>query len=92
MQDSTRELIRKSVHEFCKNTDLSAYRVRKIVEAELAEPCSWYHPDHRDDPDEDWPIKNYYGNLHRSQHVLINFIEHVHERYGIYTPKHVKNV
>lgn len=85
MQEATKKLIRTSVRNLLKNTDLSEYCIRKIVKAELEDPCSWGHPDHDDDPE--CAIRNYYGNL-TSNNVLINFVDHMHRRYFFYYFKH----
>lgn len=86
MQESTKKLIRTSVRNLLKNTDLSDYRIRKIVKAELEDPCGWRHPDHDDDPE--WAIRNYYGNL-TSNSVLINFVDHMHARYSFHYFNHL---
>jgi hypothetical protein len=85
MQEETKKLIRTSVRSLLRNTDLSEYRIRKIVASEVDDPASWLYPG----KDTEWCIRNYYGNLHNSQNVLVNFIDRLHARYGIHYWSHL---
>lgn len=79
----TTKLIRESVKSILANTDLSNYRINKIVRAHIDSPLSWYHPDVKD------CVRNYYENI-RSQNVFINFTNDLLARFGICYEKHIK--
>lgn len=84
LTDEQTALIKKSVRKFLSDyKELSKYRINKIVNGELEDPCGWYNPD-----SEKSPIEIYYSNL-KSANVMANFIDHVHARYGIYLRNYV---
>lgn len=83
MNKNLERTIRKAVKSILANTDLSAYRINKIVKAEVADPASW-------GPSSSWGgegdsetcIRRYYENIH-GMNVFINFTNRLHARYGI---------
>lgn len=77
MNKNLEHIIRTAVKSILANTDLSAYRINKIVKAEVADPASW-------GPGEDMEtcIRRYYENIH-GMNVFINFKNRLHARYGI---------
>lgn len=87
MLKETEKLIRQSVRNLLSNTDLSDYRIRKIVKAEIEDPCTWSCPN--GEWYEDKPIIAYYGNLH-NMCVFNNFVDHMHAHYGFYYFNHLK--
>lgn len=88
MLKETERLIRLSVRNLLSNTDLSEYKIRKIVKAEIENPRRWSSPDD-EDCHEDMGIIAYYGHL-RDQYVFLNFVDHMHAHYGFYYFKHLK--
>lgn len=80
MQEATKKLIRTAVRNVLKNTDLTEYRIRKIVKGELEDPGSWLHPGHGED--REWCIANYYRNL-TSNSVFASFTTRLYEKYQI---------
>lgn len=88
MQEETKKIIRKSVRNILDNTSLPDDKVRQIVKDELENPCAWRHPDHDNDPDPDWAIKNYYLSLYLPN-VFANWCDHIHARYGIAYSAHL---
>lgn len=77
MNKKLERIIRMAVKSVLDNTDLSAYRINKIVKAELADPASWGA-----ESDKETCIRRYYENIH-SMNVFINFTNRLHARYGI---------
>lgn len=77
MNKNLERIIRTAVKSILANTDLSAYRINKIVKAEVSDPASWGV-----EGDSETCIRRYYENIHR-MNVFINFTNHLHARYGI---------
>lgn len=77
MNKNLERTIRTAVKSILANTDLSAYRINKIVKAEVSDPASWGV-----EGDSETCIRRYYENIHR-MNVFINFTNHLHARYGI---------
>lgn len=86
MQESTKKLISTAVRNVLKNTDLTEYRIRKIVKGELDDPGSWLHHDHGED--REWCIANYYSNL-TSNSVFASFVSRLNARYQINYYSHI---
>lgn len=78
--------IRNAVKSILNNTDLSAYRINKVVKAEIANPQSWGVPGESTVTEKS--ILRYYENIHNSS-VLPAFINHLSSAYGINYYKHV---
>lgn len=76
-------LIKTNVRNFLADYKrLGKSQINKIVAGEAAEPCGWGNPSGKD------PVVVYYSNLEDSN-VMLNFIDHVQSRYGIYLKNYV---
>ena len=73
-----KNIIRTAVKSILANTDLSAYRINKIVKTETENPCSWGAGDNED---RETCIRRYYENIH-VQNVFANFVDHLQLAYG----------
>jgi hypothetical protein len=78
--------IRTAVKSVLANTTLSAYRVNKIVKAEIENPRSWGKPGETDVTEDS--IFRYYENIHEHS-VFVNFIDHMRLAYGINYFNHI---
>lgn len=78
MNKNLERIIRTAVKSILVNTDLSAYRINKIVKAEVSDPASWG----KIGEDTETCIRRYYENIH-GMNVFINFKNRIHARYGI---------
>lgn len=88
MQEETKKIIIKAVRNILDDTSLTDDKVSQIINDDLKNPCAWRHPDHENDPDPDWAIKNYYLSLYLP-HVFANWRDHINERYGIAYSAHL---
>lgn len=78
--------IRTAVKSVLANTTLSAYRVNKIVKAEIEHPRSWGIPGETDVTEDS--IRRYYENIH-THSVFSNFIDHMRLTYDISYFNHI---
>ena len=78
--------IRKAVKTVLSGTSLSAYRINKIVKAEIENPRSWGIPGENEVSDAS--IRRYYENIH-THSVFSNFVDHMRLAYGINYYNHI---
>lgn len=88
MQEETKKIIIKAVRNILDDNSLTDDKVSQIINDELKNPCAWRHPDHENDPDPDWAIKNYYLSLYLP-HIFANWRDHINARYGITYSAHL---
>lgn len=78
--------IRTAVKTVLAGTTLSAYRINKIVKAEIENPRSWGIPGETEVTDDS--IRRYYENIH-THAVFGNFVDHMRLAYGINYFNHI---
>ena len=78
--------IRNAVKSVLAGTTLSAYRINKIVKAEIENPRSWGIPGENEVTEAS--IRRYYENIH-SHAVFGNFVDHMRLAYGINYFNHI---
>ncbi len=80
----TQKIVRDAIEKFFSDRpNVSKLRVKKIVKAELAEPCGWLGGDNSDNS-HDACVRRYYDNIRSSQNVMLNWVEHLQLRYNVY--------
>ena len=86
-QTSINETIASAVRGILANTDLSNYRIEKVVKAEQADPASWGTGKPGEPREES--VARYYKNI-KSQSVLVNFLDRLQAKHGINYTNHLK--
>ena len=85
-QTSIKETIASAVRGILSNTDLSNYRIEKVVKAEQEDQASWGAGKPGEPREES--VARYYRNI-KSQSVLMNFLDRLQAKHGINYTSHL---